>query len=107
MSSDFYLRWTWQSYHRAAEGLSNALLEYMAAGRPIVATDVGATREVLGANADVCCVPSENVPLLAERINQLLDDVDMASSLARRLRAEVCSRPPQVTVSDFYRSLLD
>lgn len=47
-----------------AEGFSNSLLEYMAAGLPAVATDVGGNREAL-ADAGIL-VPPDDPPALAE-----------------------------------------
>ncbi|MBW4027383.1 MAG: glycosyltransferase [Acidobacteria bacterium] len=52
-----------------AEGLSNSLLEYMAAGLPIIATDVGGNREVVG---DVgILIPPEKPEDLASAILSL------------------------------------
>jgi len=62
-----------------SEGLSNALLEAMAAGRPIVATDVGGTAEAL-ADAGLL-VPARDVRALADAMERLLTD----PALARRL----------------------
>jgi len=56
-----------------AEGMSNALLEAMAAGLPCVATDVGANRELLGAQGERCLVPPGDAEALAVAIESLLE----------------------------------
>jgi glycosyltransferase involved in cell wall biosynthesis len=55
----------------SAEGFSNSLLEYMLAGLPIVATDVGGNREAL--NGAGILVPPGNPEQLATAIESLLD----------------------------------
>ena len=57
-----------------AEGFSNSILEYMAAARPVVATDVGGAREAISEGATGYVVPSGNDELMAERIVSLLRD---------------------------------
>jgi glycosyltransferase involved in cell wall biosynthesis len=57
-----------------AEGFSNAILEYMAAGRPVVATDVGGAREAIVEDETGYIVPSGNDELMAEKIISLLRD---------------------------------
>jgi glycosyltransferase involved in cell wall biosynthesis len=64
-----------------AEGLSNALLEYMAAGLPVVATRVGGNVEVVTDNETGLLVPPEDDKALASAILRLLRD----PGLARRL----------------------
>lgn len=54
------------------EGMSNTVLEAMAAGLPIVATGEGGREELYGENA--VTVPHGNPTLLAEAISQLLND---------------------------------
>lgn len=54
------------------EGLSNAVLEAMAAGKPIVATDVGGNREAIG-GAGVL-VPPASPEALAAALERLLRD---------------------------------
>ncbi len=54
-----------------AEGFSNSLLEYMAAGLPIIATDVGGNREALG-NAGLLIQPND-AEALSNAVLQLLD----------------------------------
>jgi glycosyltransferase involved in cell wall biosynthesis len=56
-----------------AEGFSNSLLEYMAAGLPIIATDVGGNREALG-DAGVLIQPNDAVAL-SNAILALLDPI--------------------------------
>jgi glycosyltransferase involved in cell wall biosynthesis len=71
-----------------AEGFSNAILEYMAAGRPVVATDVGGAREAI--NETTGFVVSAQDPLsMAERIALLLNDRELAQTMGERGRAVV------------------
>jgi glycosyltransferase involved in cell wall biosynthesis len=55
-----------------AEGMSNALLEGMACGLPIVVTDTGGTAELLKDNGLV--VPKKNPAAIAEAIIEILGD---------------------------------
>jgi glycosyltransferase involved in cell wall biosynthesis len=55
-----------------AEGMSNALLEGMACGLPVVVTETGGTRELVDGNGLV--VPKESPDALAEAILSILAD---------------------------------
>lgn len=73
-----------------SEGLPNVMLEALAHDRPVLATDVGAVREVLGATRAGLVVPPESPEALAQALPRLLalgDDAD-----ARRDRQEVVRR---------------
>ena len=67
-----------------AEGFANAILEYMAAGLPAVATDVGGVREAIVEGESGFIVPSGDHQQMAERIIQLLDDDQHAQAMGAR-----------------------
>jgi glycosyltransferase involved in cell wall biosynthesis len=68
-----------------SEGLSNAVMEAMAAGRPIVATAVGGTPELLDGRG--LLVPPRASAALADAVMSLLDDPAAAASLGAAARA--------------------
>jgi glycosyltransferase involved in cell wall biosynthesis len=72
-----------------AEGFSNSILEYMAAGRPVVATDVGGAREVIVEAETGYIVPSGDDELMAERIISLLRDPAQARTMGEQGRRVV------------------
>ncbi len=63
------------------EGLSNAVLEYMAAGLPVVATAVGGTPELVEEGETGYLVEVGDVGALAERVGRLLGDADLRTRL--------------------------
>lgn len=65
-----------------SEGFPYALLEAMAAGKPIVATDVGGVREALGDGGII--VPPRSPRLLADSIITLLRDPALRGRLGSR-----------------------
>jgi len=69
-----------------AEGFSNSILEYMAAGRPVVATDVGGAREAVVEGETGYLVQSGDDAMMAERIISLLRQPDKANSMGREGR---------------------
>jgi glycosyltransferase involved in cell wall biosynthesis len=64
-----------------AEGFSNSILEYMAAGRPVVATDVGGAREAIIEGKAGYTVPAGNDRLMAGTVVSLLRDPAKARSM--------------------------
>lgn len=91
-----------------SEGLSNALLESMAAGCAVVATDVGANAEVL-ADAGLIVPPGDD-EALARGLTRLLDDPELTKTLgerARRRAEEHYSREAmRQRFETFYRKLM-
>lgn len=73
-----------------AEGMSNALLEAMAARRPVVATDVGGTNEVLNGSGTLVC-PGD-AQALAGAVMALLADPARAARRAEAGRQRVVER---------------
>jgi glycosyltransferase involved in cell wall biosynthesis len=74
-----------------SEGLSNTLLESMAAGVPVVATDVGGNPEVVKEGETGFLVPVKDADALADRICRVLQDGELATRLGeagRRRAAE-------------------
>ncbi|HEY5837544.1 MAG TPA: glycosyltransferase [Pyrinomonadaceae bacterium] len=72
-----------------AEGFSNAILEYMGAARPVVATDVGGAREAIAEGENGYLVASGDYQTMATRIAELLRDPQQASAMGERGRAIV------------------
>jgi glycosyltransferase involved in cell wall biosynthesis len=75
---------------RSSEGTSRAILEWMALGKPVVATDVGAVRELLENDIEGLIVPPENPAVLAETMERIFLDPDLRNRMgeASRKRAE-------------------
>jgi len=65
------------------------LFEYMASGRPIVASDLPSIREVLVHERNALLVPPGNPQALTAAIRRLKDDRDLGAALAARAREDV------------------
>jgi glycosyltransferase involved in cell wall biosynthesis len=92
-----------------AEGMSNALLEYMAAGRPVVATAVGAAPELIEDGVHGLLVPPGDAGRLAAAVGRLLRDPELARRLgdgARRRARDRYGREAMVErFTEFYEHL--
>jgi glycosyltransferase involved in cell wall biosynthesis len=73
-----------------AEGMPNAVLEYMAAARPIVATSVGAVTELIEDGLQGLVVPPGDAASLTRAISQLLNDSSLANKLGQAARDRAC-----------------
>jgi glycosyltransferase involved in cell wall biosynthesis len=74
------------------EPFGRVLLESAAAGRPIVACDVGGTRELLIDGQSACLVSPGSAALLAEAMLLLLNDPQRRTQLGARARETVLAR---------------
>ena len=69
-----------------SEGFSNALIEYMEAGRPVICTDTGGSPELIRDGTNGFLVPVGNVDALADRLVQLLSGRELARRLGEAAR---------------------
>jgi glycosyltransferase involved in cell wall biosynthesis len=75
-----------------AEGLPNAVLEYMAAGLATVATPVGGVPEIIQHGVNGLLVPAKDPAALSAALCQLLNDDQLRERLSRAARQSVLSK---------------
>ena len=94
-----------------SEGFSNAIIEAMAMGLPVVATDVGGNAEAVKRGVSGLIVPPEDAPALANAMLQLLRDPEQARSMGGAGREIVSERftveAMMMQVTTAYGELLD
>ena len=70
-----------------SEGMSRVLFEYLAMGKPVVATRVGVVPEVLEDGRTALLVPAEEPEPLTEAIERLLEDGGLRARLGEEASA--------------------
>jgi glycosyltransferase involved in cell wall biosynthesis len=94
----------------SAEGFSNSILEYMAAGRPVVVTDVGGAREAVSEGKTGYLVPAGNDRMMAIRLIGLLRDPEKGRAMGnngKRIVGEKFSCEAQLQrTEELYQHLL-
>lgn len=93
-----------------SEGLSNTLLESMAAGVPVVATAVGGNPEIVADGETGLLVPASRPDELAAAIGRLLDSPSLAAAMGREGRRRIveqfgCARMVDQTAALYQRLL--
>ena len=89
------------------EGLSLALLEAMAAGRPVVATRVAGSSEVITDGVNGRLVPPADAAALAQAMAEVLDDREKALALARKGQDTVRRRYTIGPVAEAYEGIYE
>jgi glycosyltransferase involved in cell wall biosynthesis len=72
-----------------SEGMPTVIFEAMAAGIPVVATDVGAVREIFGPTDSGLLVPPSDDDALAEALLRLVEDPALRGRIAAAARVRV------------------
>ena len=95
---------------RGVEGFSNSIIEYMAAGRAVVATDVGGAREAIEEGGSGYVIRPGDDEALAAHIINLLNEPESARRMGERGRQIAAERfSPQAQLArtlDLYEQLL-
>jgi glycosyltransferase involved in cell wall biosynthesis len=94
-----------------SEGLSNTILEYMAAGRPIVATAVGGNVEMIESGVHGLLTPPGNHTAVASAIDRILCDPKLKMSLGAACKERIhqkCSLESTISrYETFYLNLAE
>lgn len=69
-----------------AEGISNAIMEYMAAGLPVIATNAGGTVELVQDGRSGFLVPPFDPETVAKKIKILVEDEKLKTSMSQKGR---------------------
>ncbi|HPP12062.1 MAG TPA: glycosyltransferase family 4 protein, partial [bacterium] len=88
-----------------AEGLSNALLEAMACGLPVVATKVSGTVDVIEEGVNGFLVEPGNPEALAEAMAGILKDEGLAYRMGQANRKKILEKYSLDKIVDEYLSL--
>ena len=71
------------------EGISNSILEYMALGKPVIATDLGGTKEIVVDGITGFLVPSQDVDALTTKTLEILKNPEQGKEMGRRGKERV------------------
>lgn len=88
-----------------AEGISNTVLEAMACGLPVIATDVGGNPDLVKDKYNGYLVSSDDAQQMADKIASYVQDADLRRSHGQHSRARVEKEFSLTVMVDKYRDL--
>lgn len=89
------------------EGMSNALLEAMAAGLPCITTDIPANHGIIAHGATGLLVPPRNITALANAIAELIEQPQKRARLGQVARAYVDQHHSTVRITSGWHQLIE
>ena len=93
------------NYKFCEEGLSNSIMESMALGTPVIATNGGGSPEIIEDGINGFLVDENNVDIAANYLNQLLDNPSMLQSFSEKAEKTVRNRFLLQTMVERYLAL--
>lgn len=90
-----------------SEGCPNVVLEAMLFGKPVVASDVGGTREVVKDNENGLLFPAKSPELLAEKLKYLLGNNQFRNELGKRAEVYVLEKHNSIRIGGEYLSFIE
>jgi len=87
------------------EGMSNAVLEAMACGVPVIATDVPGNRELIVPNKTGLLVPYGDAAALSRAIISVLDNSELAGLLSENARNQVVRQYLSADTMELHKQL--
>jgi glycosyltransferase involved in cell wall biosynthesis len=72
-----------------AEGISNSIMETMAFGKPVIATDSGGTPEIIDDGENGYLIPKFNVTALTQKIENLLENPELMQKMGNNAKIKV------------------
>jgi L-malate glycosyltransferase len=90
-----------------SESMSNALLEYMAGGRAIVATEVGANARLIRHGRDGLIVPPADDAALGRAIRQFLSEPGLARAMGAAARARAAAEFDRAATVGHFEAFLE
>lgn len=101
LTPHFDVLWSTSGY----EGQSNAVMEAMSAGVPVVATNIPGTRDLVVDGQTGYLFPVGNRAMLAKQTNRILDDADLAQRLGQAARQRMADQFTVEQMVDRYAEL--
>jgi glycosyltransferase involved in cell wall biosynthesis len=90
------------------EGISNSIMEYMALGKAVIATEGGGTNELVKDNVTGILVPKKSPRILAEKIELLIDNEELRSQLGSAGQKRIYEKfNIELMVSNYYNLFKD
>lgn len=84
------------------EGMSNTILEAIASGLPIIATDTGGTRELVEDGKNGFVIPLRSSEVIAEKLERLLEDSVLKASMGQKSRKKSEEMSWKKVAKDYY-----
>ncbi len=88
-----------------SEGMSNAILEYMAIGKPVIATQVGGNPELIQDGYNGLLVAKENIDQLSQALINLLEDPQKRRSMGEKGLSLIKEKFSMQTMITHYQEL--
>ncbi len=74
------------------EGMSNAIMEAMASGLPVITTDIPENHELIRNNETGMLVPPKDSLALVETIKRFISDLGKSETLGKNAKRDICNR---------------